>query len=282
MQSVICKIILIFISQSVGANCSNAFFFEYTMKRSFLFSILFLFTLLSHAGVRSLYEPTTLVSTPSVILDSTPSVITVYIKLSPQETLPLYDDYERTENRTLYFSPNTTTFVRDAEYFLPYTKGYTALGFIFDPSFLYKINEKASIRAGIHLMAFAGDHKTIRNVSPILSLTFQPVQWLTLTGGTLNPGIYHFLYEPMYDFDRFFYDNQEMGLSAKAITKYWFSDMWCNWEDFIIPGSDFQERFTFGWKNDFHTPKIAHKAQIDIPFHLMMNHRGGQIDALKR
>lgn len=252
------------------------------MKRSFLFSILFLSTLLSHAGVRSLYEPTALSPNQFVIADPCKiDSIPLTVMIVPQYMLPLYYGYETEENRTLYFSPHTTTFVRDAEYFLPYTKGYTALGFIFEPSFLYKINEKASIRAGIHLMAFAGDHKTIRNISPILSLTFQPVRWLTLTGGTLGSGIYHDLYEPMYDYDRFFYDNQEMGLSARTNTKYWDSDMWCNWEDFIIPGSDFQERFTFGWRNDFHAPEIANKVQINIPFHLMMNHRGGQIDAVE-
>lgn len=208
-----------------------------------------------------------------------------YNSVPPQQILPLSlathpSDYKHEENRTLYFIPTTTTFVRDAEYFLPYTKGYTSLGFNFDPTFLYKINEKAIIQAGIHIMGIAGDHKTIREISPIISLEFKPTKWFSLVGGSLGNGVKHKLYEPMYDFDRYFYDNQEMGLEAIANTKIWTTDMWCNWEDFIVPGSDFQERFTFGWKNDFHI-QSSKNTEINIPVHLMMNHRGGQIDAVE-
>jgi hypothetical protein len=186
-------------------------------------------------------------------------------------------DYE--EEKSLYFYPATDVFVRDAEYFLPMTKGYTALGFHLNPSFAYKINDKSRVELGVHLTGIAGDKKGIRRVLPIVRIEYKPVKWLHIIGGTLYGNLSHQLYEPMYDFDRYFYSNQEMGLQILTNTRYWDGDIWCNWEQFIVPNDNFQEKFTFGWKNNLKLP--LEKVELSIPIDLMANHRGGQFTALK-
>ncbi len=184
--------------------------------------------------------------------------------------------------RTLYISPNVTTFARDAEYFLPYTKGYTALGFNLNPTLSYRHNRALTATIGVHLMAYAGDHTHIREILPIVRLEYSPAPWIRIVGGTLYGNLCHGLYEPMLGFDRYYKSNQENGMQAFAQTKHWQSELWCNWEDFIIPGSDFQEKFTFGWVNNFKiTPFADTTTAFEIPLHLMMNHRGGQFDAVK-
>lgn len=183
---------------------------------------------------------------------------------------------------TLMFNPNVTTFVRDAEYFLPYTKGYSALGFFLKPTFTYIHDERLSASAGLHLLGIAGDHKRLREVSPIVRIEYRPVKGIRIVGGTLSDErIGHGLYQPMYDYDRLFYANKEDGLQVFAYTKHWWSEMWCNWEDFIVVDSPWQEKFTFGWVNELKFDNREHNRTFRIPIHLMMNHRGGQIDAVQ-
>lgn len=184
-----------------------------------------------------------------------------------------------TQNRTLYFNPNVETFARDAEYFLPYTKGYTSLGFTLNPSFTYRLDQHLKATVGIHLTGIAGDHKTLREIMPIVRIEYEPAYWVRFVGGTLYGNLCHDLYEPMFGFDRYFLSNQEMGLQAFFRTRHWKSEIWCNWEDFIILNSPFQEKFTFGWSNRF---MIApdRNVHMEIPLQLMMNHRGGQFTSL--
>lgn len=193
--------------------------------------------------------------------------------------LQRFSQLEKEVEKTLYFYPSTDIFVRDAEYFLPMTKGYTALGFHLNPTFAYKINDKARAEIGVHLTGIAGDKKGIRRVLPIIRLEYKPTNWLHIIGGSLYGNLSHQLYEPMYDFDRYFYSNQEMGLQILTNTRHWNSDIWCNWEEFIVPNDNFQEKFTFGWKNNLKLP--LNKAEVSIPIDIMANHRGGQFTALK-
>lgn len=185
--------------------------------------------------------------------------------------------------RTLYFNPNIETFVRDAEYFLPYTKGYTALGFFLNPTFTYVHDSKISASVGLHMVGIAGDHDKIRDLSPIVTLEYKPIPNVRIVGGTLDKTIFdHGMGEPMFDYDRKFYAPKEDGLQIFVDTKVWYTEMWCNWEDFIVVDSPWQEKFTFGWHNllRFNLDKKSRNV-LSIPLDLMMNHRGGQIDAVQ-
>ena len=257
----------------------DAFFaFRRECMRKFVLLILalMLHALGVEAGVRSLYSP------DSVAVEAEPSKSTC-----PPSGVYYYYPYHTgliggkdVEKQTLLFYPNVTTFVRDAEYFLPYTKGYSALGFFMKPTLTYNHDERLSLSVGLHLLGIAGDHKKLREVSPIVRIEYKPNKNIMIVGGTLSDGfIGHGLYQPMYDYDRLFYANKEDGLQLFAGTKHWRSKMWCNWEDFIVIDSPWQEKFTFGWVNALKFEKKRHT--FEIPIHLLMNHRGGQIDAVQ-
>lgn len=230
------------------------------------------------AGVRSLYSPDSVAveAEPSKSLTCPPSMGVYYY---PHR--PYLIGGKGAEKQTLLFIPNVTTFVRDAEYFLPYTKGYSALGFFMQPTLTYNHDERLSLSVGLHLLGIAGDHKKLREVSPIVRILYKPNKIIKIVGGTLLSDRLtgHGLYQPMYDYDRLFYANKEDGLQLFARTKHWESEMWCNWEDFIVIDSPWQEKFTFGWVNKLRFKKGHHV--FEIPIHLMMNHRGGQIDAVQ-
>lgn len=190
-----------------------------------------------------------------------------------------------TQNQ-LWLCPKIETFARNAEYFLPYTKGYSALGFFFDPTISYCTNFNLTATVGIHLMGIAGDEKKLREIAPIVRLIYTPAEWVTIIGGTLCcNGLQRGLYEPMYGHDRYFLEKNETGLEFIFRTKHWHANLWCNWEDFIEIGSDFQEKFTFGWVNKFRTNTIEdnhrNRHKFYFPLHLTANHRGGQFTSLK-
>ena len=187
------------------------------------------------------------------------------------------------ESHNLYLGINSNVFIRNAEYFLPYTKGYTAFGFYLDPTLAYHINDKAAVSAGVHLMGIAGTDG-LRDVQPLFRIEYQPKNWISIVGGSLYGNLNHRLYEPMYDFDRYFYAFDEKGLQILTNTRRWEADLWCNWETFIEPGDDFQERFTFGWTNRLYAigEKNGNDAfQLSIPVHILATHRGGQFTSLQ-
>ncbi|MCQ2219367.1 MAG: hypothetical protein MJZ33_12955 [Paludibacteraceae bacterium] len=197
--------------------------------------------------------------------------------------LDKHGHFSSEESHNLYLGINSNVFIRNAEYFLPYTKGYTAFGFYLDPTLSYHINGKAAVTAGVHLMGIAGNDG-MRDVQPIFRIEYQPQEWISIVGGSLYGNLNHRLYEPMYDFDRYFYANDEKGLQILTDTKHWDADLWCNWETFIEPGDDFQERFTFGWTNRFYAigDKNGHDAfELSVPLHIMATHRGGQFTSLQ-
>lgn len=260
------------------------FFYFSSMKLRFLiFSLLSLSVAPSFAGIRSLYEQEEYGRRSCSNL--------VEVDYNPEDHLMLHCGFATcpdgspkkyhgcNDDKTLYISPNVHTFVRDAEYFLPYTKGYTALGFFLKPTFTYRHDEHLSVSAGIDLMGIAGDHKKIRGISPIVSIRYSPIKNITIIGGTLT-NLGHYLSEPMWDYDRNFYAHKEDGLQIFVHTKHWKTEMWCNWEDFIVVGSPWQEKFTFGWSNRFQVYE-KNNHSLEIPINLMMNHRGGQIDAVE-
>lgn len=267
--------------------------------KHYILSIILLFTTVvsSWAGVRSIYVPE--IPETKEKDKATTDESEEYRKIScsqlcsvPSSCYPFECDFATCPfiplkehecidmKKTLYLSPNVQTFVRDAEYFLPYTKGYTALGFFLKPTLTYRHNEHLSASVGIDLMGIAGDHKKIRGISPIVTIEYSPIKNITIIGGTLT-NLGHQLNEPMWDRDRQFYAHKEDGLQVCAHAGNWSTEMWCNWEDFIVVGSPWQEKFTFGWNNLFRFHPEENNNTIEIPIQLMMNHRGGQIDAVE-
>lgn len=263
--------------------------FRLLTSLSTLIFLLFFFAANSLAGVRSVYDSHVAAQEgeieDSIAKERRRDTFVDYCSVSCTFVNCLeggsWKDHVCMDDKMLYFSPAVTTFVRDAEYFLPYTKGYTALGFFMKPTFTYKHNDHLSVSAGVDLMGIAGDHKKIRGVSPIVTISYSPIKNITIVGGTLR-NLGHCLDEPMWDYDRNFYAHKEDGLQVFAHTEHWKTEMWCNWEDFIVVDSPWQEKFTFGWRNDFYSNSFGDfHNRIKIPVNLMMNHRGGQIDAVE-
>lgn len=184
---------------------------------------------------------------------------------------------DSTLSHTLFLDIDATAFFRDAEFFLPYTKGYTASGVRIAPTLCYGINEKATIRGGILLTAVAGSDK-YGKVQPILSIHYKPFDWAEFIMGTIQGSTLHKMGVPMYDMERWYYDYKEDGLQLLTNTKHWESDTWLNWEELLEPWTPNQERFTLGTRQvaKFQLNRLA----LTVPLGFMGCHRGGQFSTL--
>lgn len=177
----------------------------------------------------------------------------------------------------LWFDIDATTFFRDAEFFLPYTKGYTACGFRLSPSLRYEINDRAFIRGGVMLTGIAGTDG-IWKAEPILTIGYRPFQWLQLNMGTIEGSLSHKMGEPLYNRERWVYDYKEDGIQILTHTRHWESDTWLDWEHFLEPWTPDQESFSLGTRQVL---KWGNKhLHIELPLCFLGAHRGGQFSTL--
>jgi len=179
-----------------------------------------------------------------------------------------------------YASLDLTTFLRDAEFFIPQTPGYTATGFFAEPTLNRHIGTVGHATVGLHLAGAAG-YKGLHTWQPLVRLECTPSPDLRIVMGTLYGGLSHGLYEPMFDRERYIYAHQEEGVQLLAYLKplRWRTDTWLHWENLLEPWQMDQERFTLASSNVI-TPIDSKHFQLSIPFSFLGSHRGGQFSAL--
>lgn len=182
---------------------------------------------------------------------------------------------------------DVTTFMRDAEFSLPYTRGYTALGFFAKPYVSRNIGSRAKITLGALLTGAAG-YEGLHSWIPVARMEYRPAAHLKIIMGTIDGGLAHRLYEPMLDRERYIYDHQEEGMQILADPNLGSlrlrSDTWIHWEDLLEPWQPKQERFTMGTSNElelFSRP-LGDDASLGflVPISFLGSHRGGQFTSL--
>ena len=177
---------------------------------------------------------------------------------------------------------DVTTFLRDAAFSLPYTRGYTATGFFLSPYAKRLIGPDAQLTLGVNLAGAAGS-SGFHSWQPLMRLEYEPVNNVRLVMGTLYGGLFHGLYEPMFDRERYIYAHNEEGIQLLA--NAWLggmpftSDTWLHWEELLEPWQMTQERFTLGSSNVMEVWN-SDRAVLSIPFSFLGTHRGGQFTAL--
>ena len=183
---------------------------------------------------------------------------------------------------------DAATFLRDAEFSLPYTRGYTATGFFVTPYAKHLIGRDAQMTFGAHLAGVAGS-EGIRQWKPLVRLEYMPHDNIRLVMGSLYGGLTHNLFEPMFDRERYIYDHYEEGMQILAQLPIvgWLglrTDTWLHWEELLEPWQMTQERFTLGSSNELLLWGRACNTQqgvmLSMPFSFLGTHRGGQFSAL--
>ena len=179
-------------------------------------------------------------------------------------------------------------FFRNAEYFLPYTRGYTATGFFLRPYAVRQVGSHARLLLGAHLAGVAGADG-LRQWKPLARLEYSPHPNLRLIMGSLYGNLSHGLLEAVFDRERYVYDRQEEGVQllmafpmGRCLLR---SDVWLHWEELLEPWQPAQERFTLGMSNHlrlagWESPSGAAAWGVAVPWSFLGCHRGGQFSAL--
>ncbi|MBR3487741.1 MAG: hypothetical protein IKH33_00315 [Bacteroidales bacterium] len=183
---------------------------------------------------------------------------------------------------------DAATFLRDAEFSLPYTRGYTATGFFVTPYAKHLIGRDAQMTLGVHLAGVAGADG-VRQWKPLVRLEYMPHRNVRIVMGSLYGTLTHKLFEPMLDKERYIYDHYEEGMQILAQLPIvgWLgltTDTWLHWEELLEPWQMTQERFTLGSSNELLLWGWARNTQqgvmLSLPFSFLGTHRGGQFSAL--
>ncbi len=174
---------------------------------------------------------------------------------------------------------NGAAFIRDAEFFMPFAKGYTASGFLFEPTARLSLSKDFTIRGGVRMVGVTGT-EGLYQWAPIFGIDYRPNDFMQITMGTLDASHGHFAGDPIYDPERWFFEHQENGLQILNYTKHWIGDTWVDWEHFLEPWTPDQERFTLGSHQIVMLRPYDSDFNVWLPVVFSGSHRGGQFSTL--
>ena len=212
-----------------------------------------------------------------IVLLNISSIITLAGK---NYNLPFFEEnvVDSLENNSLYFKLNSETFLKNNEYFGDFSKGMTITGFKIIPFLSYKAKEKTEISIGMMLQKYSSYNNLNKSI-PLFRIEHKPNNNINLIGGKLYSNLNHKLIEPLYGFDNYFFNNVEEGIQFIFNYPRIKSDIWIDWEQFILWNDPFQEKFTFGTSNSLNVIKPGNQ-NLNVDLQSLISHRGGQITSL--
>lgn len=175
----------------------------------------------------------------------------------------------------IHVDVNYFGYLRNHEFFAnPIIKGYTLFGHQLLAWARWQYDENVQLRAGVLVQQDFGS--AFRRAQPLLSLSWRKNQW-EFHAGTLQGHLHHGLIEPLMDFENIIQERVETGFQARRIGENWSMDIWVDWQNYLAPGVDDQERILSGVVADL---RLLSSNQQDLFLKLQatIQHLGGQIN----
>ena len=184
--------------------------------------------------------------------------------------------FEDSLSSSLSFCSYANSFLKNNEYFSPYTQGFTGIGVFFQPQLRYQLDAKTKIHIGYHFLKYSGLNSVSESI-PLFRLEHQFSSFFTLVMGQLYSGLHHDLEEPHYRIDRDYQNNVEYGIQLFLDKEWIHVDSWLHWAQFIQRNDPFPESIYAGQNYDirlFENEVFGLYANAE----LLISHQGGQID----
>ncbi|MEA1986719.1 MAG: hypothetical protein U9N76_04440, partial [Candidatus Marinimicrobia bacterium] len=138
--------------------------------------------------------------------------------------------------KKIYLNFESTSFIKNNEYFHHFTKGYTGIGFFIKPTIEYYLTKNTKANLGIYLLKYSGVDNFTQSI-PIFTIQHKLTKNTDLIFGNIYGTLNHKLEEPLFRFDTYYQNNIEYGLQLLHNSKYLQSDIWMNWDKFIFNNS---------------------------------------------
>ncbi|MUP37699.1 hypothetical protein [Labilibaculum euxinus] len=189
-----------------------------------------------------------------------------------------YKEFQKADSNKLFLRFENFNFVKNNEYSGTFSNGTTWIGYSATPKLVYYPSSKIRIEAGVRFQQYSG-RTNFNETQAIFSVNYQASSKVNLILGGLNQNNNHMLSEPMFEPEKFFTDKAESGIQLLYHTKRLKLDTWINWEQFILKGDPFQEKFTFGISSSYQLNNTSSQNRLSIPVQILFAHRGGEIDS---
>ncbi len=205
---------------------------------------------------------------------------TLYAQWIPDKLLTSPQLLENDSNRWA-FSIDMTGFFKNNEYFSPLENGYTLPGINLLPKIQYQVNNRFRAQLGTYSVFYSGEQREdgihfINDIFVQMEYVVKPDFYLVF--GNIYGGLNHRLIEPLYQWEKQFTSRPESGLQLLYQDKQYFADVWINWQRYIERGDSVPEVLTFGTSASLQLTHLESSINLSIPFQLLINHHGGQID----
>jgi hypothetical protein len=140
----------------------------------------------------------------------------------------------------------------------------------------YYPDNKLRVELGGNVLKYNG-REEYYNLTPWFSVLYQPTQRLSLIMGNLNNDRNHDLIEPLLEPVRYLTAKPEAGFQLKYNAPKFTTDIWIDWQQFIVKGDPFQEIFAFGAVTNL---KLFDKnnSELVFPVTIYGQHQGGEIN----
>jgi len=168
-------------------------------------------------------------------------------------------------------------FLRNNEYFNPYTEGMTYFGSVFQPEITYAFNSQLSFSAGGYFRYFYGTDKLNKSI-PVFRVQYRPFKGADIILGQLFGQLDHALIEPIYGTDNYFSRNPEYGMQVRMNLHRFRSDTWISWDRFILPGDPFKEEISGGICSKYFLTEPECSNIVSVNLQGVVHHFGGQVD----
>jgi hypothetical protein len=168
-------------------------------------------------------------------------------------------------------------FIKNNEYFGPYTEGITYIGSILQPEVSWALSDKFSLSAGWYLRYYYGQEGFDQSLPVIRArYLFKPGTQLII--GQLDGQLQHGFIEPIYNTDNYFIKNPENGFQLVIDRKKLHADVYLDWEKFLLPGETHQEVITGGLLASYYLNELNNNSGLSAHFQSIIHHFGGQVD----
>ena len=177
--------------------------------------------------------------------------------------------------KNIYLNLKMQSFLRNNEYFNELYDGITFIGSNANPYIIYKPHRNIALSIGWYGRIFNGRKQLYIN-QIFYRLQYQLSPNVQLVMGHTYGHDQHKVIEPIYSLDNFYFQNPESGLQFLYNSKNIKSDLWLNWQKFILPGEEFKEEFVIGNSSSVQLYKTSNGSGIKIPVNFVAKHKGGQ------
>lgn len=176
----------------------------------------------------------------------------------------------------LNFRFESLGFFQNNEYIGFFDDGYTLTGAMLRPKLSYSPAASLYVEVGAHLIKYNG-REDFTTAMPWFTARYLLSDRITIITGNLDQSNQHGLTDPLWEPERIYTDKPEAGLQILYSTEKLQSQVWINWETFILRRDPFQEQFTFGATTDYRIYKNS-ALSLTLPLQMLVYHKGGEIN----